>query len=210
MFQRIRAPSAMAGKPDGARYLADPDALERLAERCRGGEEDVRLSDEFSLVLHDIRMAGAWKRTNRGRLREAEEMLATHTAPALRDDPLLHDLGASDGITTLDAVRFLTERFGKPVPAVLTDLNLWLLRFRRGPVVEYRASNGEPIMMRLGCYGLRLAEQRKHLEHGRDPLASLYLRCGDFRAAMRLETRLSLVNPLVHANPGIEIRELDC
>lgn len=168
------------------------------------------LSDEFSLILHDLRMGGVWKRTNRGRLKRTEEMLCEHLSPELHRGLKFLDVGASDGITTVEAVRALRQAFGEDVQAYLTDLNLWLLRYHRGPVVEYRATNGEPIMVRLGPLGVRLSKQRGETALDGSRLVRVYLRLNEFRRSMQLDTRISLVHPAARAEPGVTIKELDC
>jgi hypothetical protein len=194
-----------------ARCLANPDALltmaEQADERWPGAGE---LSDRFSLVLHDLRMAGVWKRTNRGRLKRSEELLCTHTDTELQRDLIFLDIGASDGITTVEAVRTLRRAFGEGVQAILTDLNLWLLRYRTGPFFEYRATNGEPIMARVGPLGLRLARPRQESGSGSNPLARCYLRLAKLRRSMQLDARISLVHPIAKREPGVTISELDC
>ena len=193
-----------------SRCLANPDLLLSLVQQegsCRSGEE---ASDRFSLILHDLRMGGAWKRTNRGRLRRTEEMLCAHLRPELCRELNFLDIGASDGVTTLEAVRALRRAFGGSVHAFLADRDVWLLRYRRGPIVEYRAADGEPIMARLGPLGVRLARHRPEAQRAGDPLASLYLQLKRFRESMQLDTRISLVNPAVRSDPGITVMELDC
>jgi hypothetical protein len=194
-----------------SRCLANPDALLEIAQQvgqpCSSGGE---LSDRFSLVLHDLRMAGVWKRTNRGRLQRSAEMLCAHITPELQCKLSFLDIGASDGITTVEAVRTLRQAFGGGVHAFLTDLNLWLLRYRRGPLVEYRATNGEPIMARLGPFGVRLAKQRRETAWDGNPLARSYFRLEKIRESMQLDARISLVHPVARSEPGIQIMELDC
>jgi hypothetical protein len=193
------------------RCLANPDALLRIAEQIDGPCSAAgELSDRFSLVLHDLRMAGVWKRTNRGRLKRSEEMLCTHINPDLRRGLTFLDIGASDGITTVDAVRTLRRVFGEDVHAVLTDLNLWLLRYRLGPLIEYRATSGEPIMARLGPVGVRLAKARRETGSGGNFLARSYLRLAKLRRSMQLDAQISLVHPAARREPGITILELDC
>jgi hypothetical protein len=67
-----------------SRCLTNPDTLLKIAREvgqpCTAAAE---LSDRFSLILHDLRMAGVWKRTNRGRLRQTEKMLCEYMAPEL-------------------------------------------------------------------------------------------------------------------------------
>jgi SAM-dependent methyltransferase len=191
-----------------ARCVSDPDRLLRIARRA--APLKARESDEFSLILHDLRMGGAWKRTNPGRLRRTEEILCRHVPPQLRTGVVFLDLGASDGITTVEAVRAMRQAWGQEVRALLADVNLDLLRYRLGPVVEYRAADGEPVMVRAGRLGLRLARSRRTVEPDDNRLARLYLRLRRFRGSMRLDAPISLVHPLAHREPGITIRELDC
>src|SRR5713226_8225947 len=160
--------------------LRDPDVLLQLGERTHlSNPEVVELADRFSLVLHDLRLSVAWKRNNRERLRRTEDMLCAHIDPPLRQDLLFLDVGASDGITTADAVCRLREKFGERVRAFAADVNLWLLRYRRGPIIEYRASDGEPIMARLGPFGLRVAKPRRGMKA--HLLVRSYLHCPRFR-----------------------------
>ncbi len=191
--------------------MTDPDALLEIARRLeRSGTAGQPRSEDFSRILHDLRMGGAWKRTDPGRLRRTEEMLSAHIQPSLRAGLVLLDLGASDGITTVEAVRALRQAFGQEVQALLADLNLSLLRFRRGPIIEYRAADGEPIMVRVGPLGLRLAKPRGELQPESSLLVRLYLRMEQWRRAMRLDAPISLVHPLARREPGITVTELDC
>jgi len=194
-----------------SRCLANPDGLLEIAQSGDLGNNSLAAKpDRFSLILHDLRMGGAWKRTNRGRLRQTEQMLCEYIAPELRSGLTFLDIGASDGITTVEACRTLRTAFGDDVKAILADRNLWLLRYRQGWVVEYRAADGEPIMARLGSFGVRLAAPRREADLGTNPLARLYLRLGRFRREMRCDARISLVHPAARKEPGITIMELDC
>jgi hypothetical protein len=194
-----------------SRCLANPDLLlkiERAAAQSLAPAD--ALSDRFSLVLHDLRMAGVWKRTNPGRLKRSEQMICTHTAAEPARGLTFLDIGASDGITTVEAVRTFRKAFAGEVHAFLTDLNLWLLRYRRGPIVEYRAANGEPIMARLGPLGVRLAKQRQATSSDGNILTRFYLAREEFRRSMQLDARISLVHPVARNEPDITIMELDC
>jgi hypothetical protein len=191
--------------------MANPDSLLRIAERvAEVPESATNWCDEFSTVLHDLRMGGVWKRTARGRLKRTVEMLCAHMPRDQPQGPVLLDIGASDGITTVEAIRALRQVLGGNVQALLADLNLSLLRYRWGPVVEYRASDGEPIMTRVGCFGIRLAKHRRGAERGQNRIANLYLRSNVLRKSMGLDASISLVNPLALSEPGITIMELNC
>jgi hypothetical protein len=192
--------------------LSDPEVLLALAAEASGPSAAVDdLCERFSLALDDLRMGGVYKRTNRGRLIRTEEMLRRHIAPEHAKDLVFLDVGASDGITTIEALRALRQAFGEQVRGYAADLNIWLLRYRWGPLVEYRAADGEPIMVRLGPFGLRLARQRHGLELRRgDVLVGLYLRCRWLRRRLRFDDRISLVNPLAQGEPALAVLEFDC
>jgi hypothetical protein len=196
--------------PLRSRCLANPDALLAIGESAGHASPAEELSDRFSLVLHDLRVGGTWKRTNRGRLKRTEEMLSQHTPAELKQGFTLLDVGASDGTTTVEVVRALRQAFAGDIHAVLADRDIGLSRYRHGPVVEYRATDGEPIMVRLGPFGVRLAKQRRDAEPQSNALARRYLQCHRFRRSMRLDARISLVNPVAHREPGITILQFDC
>jgi hypothetical protein len=204
---------AYPANPRLKRYcLRDPDVLEEIASRAGElGAAGSGLSERFSLVLHDLRMGGTWKQTEPGRLVRTHAMLCAHIKPEFARDLLFLDVGASDAVTTAEALRALRRAFGDDVQAYAADLNLWLLRYRVGPLVEYRAIDGEPIMARLGPIGIRLARQRRTLaDDGSNALASFYLRRKRLRRAMLADGRISLVNPAARGEPGLSFLELDC
>ena len=194
------------------RQLADPDLLLEIIKSAESTPDYARqndLSKLFSQVLHDLRMGGAWKRTGSRRLVRTEQTLQRHLSPMRHGKVTLLDLGASDGITTLELLHAFRRAGYGEVSAYATDLNLWLYRFRLGPLIEYRAGNGEPIMVRLGQLGLRLAKHRRKIG-GSDLFSAWYLRSKNVREAMRLDTRIALVNPLVSSEPDIIVSELNC
>jgi hypothetical protein len=194
------------------RLLADPDVLLKIMETAESSQDRVSrrdLSNLFSQVLHDLRMGGAWKRTGAGRLTRTEQMLLQQLDPARHNSVTFLDLGASDGITTLELVHAFRRAGHGEVTAYATDANLWLYRFRFGPLTEYRAGNGEPIMARLGPIGLRLSRNRHEL-NGANLFSAWYLRLEGFRKAMRMDARIALVNPAVRSEPNIIASELNC
>jgi hypothetical protein len=194
------------------RQLADPDLLIEIIRSSECTLDCARQSDLsrlFSQVLHDLRMGGAWKRTGPRRLVQTEQILQRHLSPTRHNNVTLLDLGASDGITTLELLHAFRRAGYDEVSAYATDLNLWLYRFRLGPLIEYRAGNGEPILVRLGPLGLRLAKHRREIG-GTDLFSAWYLRSKRVRDAMRVDTRIALVNPLVSSEPAIIVSELNC
>jgi hypothetical protein len=193
-----------------SRCLTDPDSLLGIEQKARLGSSVEELSERFSLVLHDLRMGGTWKRTNRGRLKRTEEMLCRHTLPELRREFTLLDVGASDGTTTVEAVRALRRAFDADIGAILADRDICLFRYRRGAIVEYRAMDGEPIMVRMGPFGIRLARHRRDAQSASNAFRWGYLQLSRFRNLMQPDARISLVNPVSRNEPGITVLQLDC
>jgi hypothetical protein len=143
--------------------LADREVLVTLAPEASRPRAVDDLCDRFSLIPHDLQMAGVYKRTNLGRLIGTERMLPRYVTPEPAMDVVFLDVGASDGVTTVETLRALRLAFGNHVIAYAADLSFWLLRYRRGPVVEYRAVDAEPIMVRVGPFGVRLSRRRHAL-----------------------------------------------
>lgn len=187
------------------RFLANPDVLLQVAD---GNGNAALDADTFSLVMHDLRMGGTWKKTGRGRLKETERVLCA--ALKGKHSIAFLDIGASDGITTWEAVQSFRQALGADVSAWLADVNLYLHRFRKGPLVEYRATDGEPIMARVGRLGLRLAKHRPALRQSPDPLVTLYLRLTVVRRTMKEDARIPLIHPLARAERAITPIEMNC
>lgn len=209
MLQLIDRYDRKQGRAVKPGRLADPDCLLRLAETFddpdTAGQEVI---DAFSFILHDLLIDGTWKRTNSGRLPLTESVLCSHI-PSIAGEIHVLDLGASDGITTIELTSALRKSFGDRVRVHLADLNISLLRFRKGPVFEYRTTHGTPVMTRIGRVGLRLSARRQQ-EGVSDPIAKLYLSFDRFRRSMRLDKAISVVHPLVQREAAITVIELDC
>jgi hypothetical protein len=212
MLQLIER-QASINEPPAPSRLADPELLADIANEAAASHNLSPNSDRvqlFSRLLHDIRIGGAWKRTGGGRLPETQSALIRNIAPQYREKLTLLDLGASDGITTVELVRSLRARWHGELTAYLTDRNLWLHRYRLGPLVEYRAVDGEPVMARIGRVGLRVARQR-HTEGGTyTGVERWYLGFKALRKRLRFDAAISLVNPIATSEPGVVVKEMDC
>lgn len=193
---------------------ANPERLRGVAREWRTASPAARarLAAEFSDIVRDIRVRGVWKRTAPGRLRESERALCAVLAP--RGDSAVHvlDLGASDGVTTVELVRALRTAGAVRVHAVAADRDLVLVPHRRGPVVEYRATDGEPVLLAVGRLAVRLprSEHRWHVVS--TLVARAYLRwAGRFRRSLTAAEPISLLSPVVAADePSIEVVVMDC
>ena len=188
----------------------DPDCLVDLAARfdeARPGDA-TRLSRDFSDVVSSIRIGRTHKLTRPNRLAGPTGALCDRLESPARDTLQFLDVGASDGITTLEAVRILEARLERPIHACLIDPFIRLVRYRSGSTVEYRTPDQSPVMVRVGPIGLQLSS----LDTARDPLSRALGRWYLGRAARRsmpVDATISLVNPLVAADPSVTVLEWD-
>jgi hypothetical protein len=96
---------------------------------------------------------------------------------------------------------------------VTSDLNLWLERYRLGPLLEYREPGGDQVLIRIGGWGFRTvklnssqtSKQVKHLGK------SLYWRIWSLIGPrMRYAGLISLINPRAKMCRGLEARVVNC
>lgn len=208
MIRRLRYVVAKIGSEATQLREGDPERLAQLSQHSlqalnADSKVEGQLSAEFSRILSRIKINGVYKTTGQGRLRETERMLCVHLANRPHHFKFL-DLGGSDGITTLDAVQTFRRELKIDVDACLLDLHPWLLRYKRGPVIEYRSHFEEPILVRLGKWGLRLNAESDNA------LANVYLTLDWFRRRLEPGKELCMINPLVQAEPSITVRAGDC
>lgn len=194
-------------KDSEALRAADPEVLAALAGQVmpNTGAEINALSDKFSAVAQLLRMNGVCKMTWRGRLKETERVLCRFLGDTKHDTVSFLDLGASDGVTTLEAVEALQRSLQTKIDGWLVDLNLRLYRYRYLGLTEYRSSAGEPILARVGSLGLKLDSGYEHV------LTKRYLtRLGFLRSRLRSDGEILLVNPLTASDPRITVRSGNC
>ncbi len=192
---------------------ADPEGLARLAaEHAAGPDEAARdqASAAFSHVLDDLWVDGSWKRSLPGRLRDSEAVLRRLlTAGGIGAVLDVLDLGASDGITTVELLHALRRAGVAGARLRLADLTLTLQRYRAGALVEYRTARGEPVLARLGWLGLRLPRSPRRFDGASTLLARLYLKLTPVRRRLREAGTISLINPAARSDPDLEAFEFD-
>jgi hypothetical protein len=172
-----------------------------------------RQSDEivaqFSRSVSDIIVGGFAKTTYRKRLAGTEEVLVKY----LREQALPHisalDLGASDGITTVSLLAAL-RRVTPDVIIVLADKVFSLTLYKRGPIREYRAPDGEPIQLQIGRFAWRLPQPDHRWDLVSRVLIRLYLSCFRFRRAMAVKGRVPLLSPAASNEIALRPLEFDC
>ena len=192
---------------------ADPEGLERLAADYAAGPGEAaraRVSAEFSRVLDDLCIDGSWKRTLPRRLHRSESVLCQLLgADSAGQAPEVLDLGASDGITTVELLHALRRAGMAGARLRLADLTLTLHRYGAGALVEYRTARGEAVLARLGRLGLRLPRSPRRFDGLATLLARLYLKLTPFRRQLAEAGTISLVNPVACSDLDLEALELD-
>ncbi len=190
-------------------------SLERLVElsavdACDGGGLKAA-ADEFSRILQNLRLRGVWKWTGRHRLVRMDRLLSDLVAAEGWTSLRMLDIGASDGITSLDTVEHLRQANGMEVSLTMIDRDVRLLALRRGPFVLYATPSRRPILVRLGRLALCL-EPMQGIEGVlcNGLAASLSRRCARWaEGAAATAPSIPLVNPAAAHCPSIEVRERD-
>lgn len=197
--------------------LVDPEALDRVADLYSRGSslERHQLEEQFSLALRNLKLGGVYKRTAPGRLPLTESAIREVVPEQFRRNCRILDVGASDGITTVELLESLRADWGPEVTAVMTDINFWMERFRFGPLIEYREAGGDQLLIRIGKIAFF---NYKEMPAGtetklriRRAIQDLYeLLWGLIRPRMRYSGRLSLINPRAVDCEGLEPLFLSC
>ena len=170
--------------------------LDITVEAKRATEENILiLAEEFSEILHDVRVGGVWKRTSPGRLPLTTEALIKNL-PDNNKAGIILDIGSSDGCTSADLVHALRENCERKFQVHMADLYLWLDVWRKGAWSEYRSTQGLPVMVELGWFGMRLPQSEHRWDIFGSLLAKLYLSFSAFRKSFAHEVRIPMINPL--------------
>jgi SAM-dependent methyltransferase len=194
----------------GKFFLLSPECLDRLNQQALAENPSFKkISGDFSLAVSEIRIGGTYRKTNPNRLRQSTPILLDLLVQKNVESPLILDLGISDGILTLELFEKLSEKYPK-TKIYAADINLSLERFRYGFLLEYRAENGEPILVKFGGLGLQLAKHRHEFDFAISYLAQKYLNWHSLRQKLRPDGLISLLNPFVLKSKNIVPIKLDC
>lgn len=191
-------------------------SLDRLADLAREASREPQslavLSDEFSRILHDLSIRGVWRWTERHRLKGVDQLLSEHVVAQGLNQLRMLDVGASDGITSLDTIDFFRRRLNIPVSVTIMDRHIQLFSVKRRKSVLYFTSAHCPVLIRSGRFALCLEPMEGFEGVAFNKLASSLAR----RYAGLLEGEdlgasrpISLINPAVSRCPAIEVCERD-
>jgi len=195
---------------------ADPELLEWLnREYDLVTDQDSldRITREFSFVLNDLFICGAWKRTLPGRLEFSEYVLGSllknkyyKKEDAVGEIQWL-DLGASDGITTVEMLRHLRSSLhgNAVIKTIIADQCVRLDRYSYGPLIEYRSPDHGPVLTRIGALGLRLPYSPRRYDPISTLLAKLYMKFNKLRIKLCYAGSISLINPIIRSEEGIAV-----
>lgn len=185
----------------------DPDAIGHLEVQFGNADlERKEIVTQFSRIVSGIRVGRVHKLTRPDRLAEGSRCLARLLRDQSGSEVHLLDVGASDGVTTLEAVEQLESALGTRVRATLMDQYTTLECRGAGWIREYRMQDGAPVMVRFGALGLELSS----LDSTRDPLARWlgrrWLAYRARRGPLPVTRTLPLVSPVVR-NAGVRVVE---
>jgi hypothetical protein len=167
------------------------------------------VTEQFSQSLQDVRIGKCFKYTHGGRLKQTEQRLLKYLTMSGRPDVSVLDLGASDGSTTVSLLAALRNA-GSRATIYLADRDLYLARYKTGPLLEYRAPGGQPVQLRIGPVAWRLPLPDHRWDLLSRALVRFYLSLSELRANMAFTGRIPLVTPGVAHEPAIRPLEIDC
>jgi len=171
--------------------------------------DPVAVTRQFSQSLQDVQIDNCWKWTHGARLQQTEQRLLKYFKRSGQPEVSVLDLGASDGSTTVSLVAAL-RRAGSSVTVYLADRDPYLARYKKGPIVEYRAPKGQPVQLRIGPVAWRLPRPDHRWDLFSRVLIDAYMSLRWFRDNMVNTGRISLVTPGVAHEPAIRLIEMDC
>jgi hypothetical protein len=188
-------------------FHPDPDLLELGVETTGQASRRKPILQAFTRAVSSIRVGHIHKLTGSARLVETKRALARHLGDRGEQEIRLLDIGGSDGTTTLEAVRDLSDELGTPVRAVLMDRYVRIERRKNGWLREYCMTDGSPLILRLGPLGLQLSS----IASTRDPLSRCigraYLAHRERHGRPNLDATLSLIHPAVAEDDRVSVVE---
>lgn len=128
-------------------FYTNPELLQYLTNRYLA-DPNEEIARKFTSIVSTVRVGGTYKLTGWNRLDETNAMVARNCKEF--DQVNLLDVGASDGIVTLQLVDQLSSELSVCVNATMFDLYTQITRCGPRWFCEYRSESGSPILFRLG------------------------------------------------------------
>lgn len=184
-------------------------ALSDRAQHAKSPEDQKNLLDQAHRIFEYIRIGHVWRRTSRDRLGDSEQLilsaLKSHQGPVS-----LLDVGVSDGTTSLALFNSLKTQFAEEeISFTASDLVTHLTVWRAGIFTEYRTSQGNPILARMGRLAFRMpALGGGPLKYISKFIIWLWLK-NPIRESMKAAGEIPLSNPLIRQSKQITMRELN-
>ena len=165
----------------------------------------------FSEIVSDIYIDGTWKQTASSRLEKTDQIILDYIENHSIDRKLHYlELGASNGITTLELSRKIPNLETLDARFYLADKYNHLEKYEKQGCVEYRTSAGTPVLLKLSGFGLRLPRSEHRHAILSNALSSIYLGLKRFRKSMKSAGTVSLLLPEVMNDPTYQVLEFDC
>lgn len=188
-------------------------SLKRLSELSKGSPETlVDRSNEFSSLLHGLWINGVDKRTGLGRLALLDEWLISFLQQPKQNSICLLDVGASDGSTTYDLLRFLQKSLGIEIKATILERQLRLHSYKSGWLRYYLTHDMKPFIIQLGPFGVILEESRGKMRFLFNPFVVFIrktLKWLRLEQHLKNEGDLLLMSPIVKENLNLKWIEQD-
>ena len=190
-------------------------SIHHLIQLSKGTNQPLqKRSDEFARLMKYVMIDGVSKRTAPGRLSDLDAWVIPYFVSLTEGAYEILDVGASDGITTLDMVRAFESSFGTRVRATILERNLYVRAFKRFGLQYYVIQNNDPWLLQLGPVGFLLEETKEH--NVIDTIYNQSIRqLREWIRGIKLQDKLTkspalvLANPLVASCPTIDWLEQD-
>lgn len=192
-------------------FSFNPEYLEKLQRLVlMENSAQANISEQFSQAVSNFRINGTYKKTKPNRLKQTEFELLALLAEIADKPIMLLDLGASDGVTTLELSKALEKQGLLNFKIVLGDVSLALKRKSFGLFTEYLSENNEPVLVKCGILGLELSKHRHEQNYSVSRLAKSYLKLNFLRQRMKQNGEVSLLSPFVLKSDKIAAEYINC
>lgn len=190
------------------------DRLAELALHASDADSQALLtaSVEFSRIHQNLLLRGVWKWTGRHRLKQMDRLLSEYLVDQGCQQLHMLDIGASDGITSLDTIEYLRQRNRISARVTMLDQDVELFSIDTHGATLYFTSNRRPVLLRFGriAFCLEPMEGIEGLLFNR--VAAVLTRQCDHElqhTELKAARPISLINPAASQNRLIDVCQGD-